>query len=122
VTGNDRVWRKFTFPALTTEKIRILTNAGLAQSSRLTEVEAYQAAETATNDSVQWLVADHLGTPRMLADLSGNLTGIKRHDYLPFGEEVGAGVGGRTTAQGYSQPNTPNTLREAPTLAPTFIR
>ena len=28
-----------------------------------------------------------------------------RHDYLPFGEEVGAGVGGRTTNQGYSQPD-----------------
>ncbi|MDQ3753843.1 MAG: RHS repeat-associated core domain-containing protein, partial [Acidobacteriota bacterium] len=27
---------------------------------------------------------------------------VARHDYLPFGEELGAGVGGRTTAQGYS--------------------
>jgi RHS repeat-associated protein len=39
----------------------------------------------------------------MVADLTGSLAGIKRHDYLPFGEEVGAGVGGRTQAQGYSQ-------------------
>ncbi|MCA1568252.1 MAG: hypothetical protein LC803_21930 [Acidobacteria bacterium] len=57
----------------------------------------------ASPDVVQWLVTDHLGTPRITADLSGSLDGIKRHDYLPFGEEIGAGVGGRTTNQGYSQ-------------------
>lgn len=54
---------------------------------------------------VNWLVADHLGTPRMIADQTGNLVGIKRHDYLPFGEEIGAGIGGRTTSQGYSEDN-----------------
>jgi hypothetical protein len=37
----------------------------------------------------------------MIADLTGSLSGIKRHDYLPFGEEVGAGTGERTTGQGY---------------------
>jgi RHS repeat-associated protein len=52
---------------------------------------------------IDWLVTDHLGTPRMIADQTGSLVGIKRHDYLPFGEEIGAGVGGRTTGQGYSQ-------------------
>jgi RHS repeat-associated protein len=49
-----------------------------------------------------WLVPDHLGTPRMVVDKSGSLAGIKRHDYLPFGEDVGADVGVRTTGQGYS--------------------
>jgi hypothetical protein len=55
--------------------------------------------------SVAWLVADQLGTPRMVADLSGSLSGIKRHDYLPFGEELQAGTGGRTAAQGYTNDN-----------------
>lgn len=50
----------------------------------------------------QWLVADHLGTPRMIADKVGSLAGVKRHDYLPFGEELFAGMGGRTAGQGYS--------------------
>jgi RHS repeat-associated protein len=50
-----------------------------------------------------WLVSDHLGTPRMVVDKSGSLGGIKRHDYLPFGEELSAGTGGRTTSQGYFQ-------------------
>jgi RHS repeat-associated protein len=48
-----------------------------------------------------WLVADHLGTPRMVVDKSGSLAGIKRRDYLPFGGELDANVGGRTPAQGY---------------------
>jgi RHS repeat-associated protein len=52
--------------------------------------------------NVQWTVTDHLGTPRMIADRTGSLAGVKRHDYLPFGEELYAGSGGRTTAQGYS--------------------
>lgn len=50
----------------------------------------------------QWLVSDHLGTPRIIADKTGSMVGIKRHDYLPFGEELKAGQGGRTTAQGYA--------------------
>lgn len=37
----------------------------------------------------------------MVADQTGSLTGVVRHDYLPSGEEIGAGVGGRTTMQGY---------------------
>ncbi len=48
-----------------------------------------------------WLVTDHLGTPRMIAERTGSLSGIKRHDYLPFGEEIFAGTAGRTAAQGY---------------------
>jgi RHS repeat-associated protein len=55
-----------------------------------------------TTGSVHWLVADQLGTPRMIVDASGSLATMSRHDYLPFGEELYAGTGGRTTAQGYS--------------------
>jgi RHS repeat-associated protein len=52
--------------------------------------------------NLQWLVADQLGTPRMIFDKTGALANVKRHDYLPFGEELSAGTGGRTTTQGYS--------------------
>jgi RHS repeat-associated protein len=51
---------------------------------------------------VFWLMPDQLGTPRMIAERTGSLVGIKRHDYLPFGEELFAGQGVRTTTQGYS--------------------
>jgi hypothetical protein len=40
--------------------------------------------------------------PRMLADRTGSLAGIKRDDYLPFGEEIPSGVGPRTTTNGYA--------------------
>ena len=52
--------------------------------------------------AVQWLVPDHLGTPRILVDQTGNLAHVKRHDYLPFGEELFAGTGGRTVSLGYA--------------------
>jgi len=54
---------------------------------------------------VQWLVTDQLGTPRMVFDKTGNFNGVSRHDYLPFGEEVYAGTGGRTSAEGYNTDN-----------------
>lgn len=50
---------------------------------------------------VEWIVADHLGTPRMVLDESGSLASVKRHDYLPFGEEIGPGISGRSSGQGY---------------------
>ena len=50
---------------------------------------------------IQWLITDHLGTPRMIVDETGTLANVKRHDYLPFGEELftssrgpGEGYGG----------------------------
>ncbi len=52
--------------------------------------------------NLQWLVSDHLGTPRMIFDKTGSLAGMKRHDYLPFGEELYALQGARTTALGYA--------------------
>src|SRR5205807_846040 len=61
-------------------------------------------SSSGSNSSAQlhWLVTDQLGTPRMVFDQSGSLATMSRHDYLPFGEELFAGTGGRTTAQGYS--------------------
>src|SRR2546429_1004744 len=36
----------------------------------------------------------------------GTSSVIARHDYLPFGEEIGANVGLRTSAQGYNVPDS----------------
>lgn len=47
------------------------------------------------------MVQDHLGSTRMVVDRSGSLAGIRRHDYLPFGEELSAGVGIRSASLGY---------------------
>ena len=32
--------------------------------------------------NARWLVADQLGTPRMVVDKTGALSNVKRHDYL----------------------------------------
>ena len=65
----------------------------------------YDSTETGTKQ-FQWLVQDHLGSTRMIVDLSGTLSGMKRHDYLPFGEEIPISSGSiRTTAQGYPPPD-----------------
>ena len=66
----------------------------------LAEVKVWSTAAAAAN--INWLVTDQLGTPRMIFDKTGSLAATKRHDYLPFGEEIFGGTGGRTTAQGYS--------------------
>ena len=82
-------------------------------SGKLDEIRVYNrvlsAAEVATlpngtgsSAKVRWLVADHLGTPRIILDQTGAAGSVKRHDYLPFGEELFAGAGGRTAAMGYA--------------------
>jgi RHS repeat-associated protein len=38
----------------------------------------------------------------MIFDQTGSLANMKRHDYLPFGEEIVPPTGGRTTAMGYA--------------------
>jgi hypothetical protein len=53
---------------------------------------------------VNWLVPDHLGTLRMIADQTGSLANMK-HDYLPFGEEIGL-IGGRTGLKGFMNAGT----------------
>ena len=55
---------------------------------------------TAVNSNgTQYTTGDHLGPPRVVTNSSTVV--VSRHDYMPFGEELGAGVGGRTTAIGF---------------------
>jgi RHS repeat-associated protein len=103
VTGNNKVWRKFTFSAITTSKIRVYGRAAVDNGfSRIAEVEAWSPTESSAGVGIQWLVSDQLGTPRMILDETGALANMKRHDYLPFGEELIPPTGGRTAAMGYT--------------------
>jgi RHS repeat-associated protein len=43
----------------------------------------------------EYLTADHLGSTRLVTDSGGNV--LRRYDYLPFGEELFAGVNGRSS-------------------------
>jgi hypothetical protein len=49
ITGNNHVWRTITFPAVTTDRIRVVVNASLANNSRITEIEAYTGRGGAAN-------------------------------------------------------------------------
>jgi RHS repeat-associated protein len=78
----------------------LVDSALYATGDTLSNVVVTSSASGAAK--VQWLVPDHLGTPRIIIDQTGNLANVKRHDYLPFGEELFAGTGGRTVWQGYT--------------------
>ncbi len=58
-------------------------------------------ATTKNGATYEYATADHLGSPRAWTDNSGNLVAGGRHDYLPFGEELFAGVGIRSASLGY---------------------
>ena len=62
-------------------------------SELLASYDASRGAEYAT--------ADHLGSPRLWTNSSGQVIAGGRHDYLPFGEELFAGVANRTTVLNY---------------------
>jgi RHS repeat-associated protein len=47
-----------------------------------------------------YLTSDHLGSTRVVTKSDGTVKA--RYDYLPFGDELGSGIGQRTTALGYS--------------------
>lgn len=57
-----------------------------------TVVRSSQDAKT------QYLTNDHLGTPRINTDSTGQI--VSRSDYMPYGEEI-VGIGGRSSGQGY---------------------
>ena len=52
----------------------------------------------ANSNGTQYVTGDNLGTPRVITNSSAVV--VSRHDYMPFGEEVGVGTGGRTRGHG----------------------
>ncbi len=62
-------------------------------------IAEYSTVVENTNPQVSYLTNDHLGSPRITTDKDGDV--VSRRDFMPFGEEIQSGTGGRTTAQGY---------------------
>jgi RHS repeat-associated protein len=58
----------------------------------------YSTAADSSPCTTCYLSYDHLGTPRLVTD--SNALVKARHDYLPFGEEIGSGVASRNTDWG----------------------
>jgi len=53
-----------------------------------------------------YLTTDHLGSTRIVTKSDGNVKA--RYDYLPFGEELGSGIGGRTLGLCYGTSDSTN--------------
>ena len=69
VTGNNKVWRQFTFSPVSTSKIRVVVNGGANTTyaySRIVEVEAYTVDNSATLRYDAWgnVIAQTGTTPR----------------------------------------------------------
>lgn len=62
----------------------------------------YSTASLPPVGKISYTTTDHLGSPRVITDQSGQVT--SRRDFLPFGEDINVGIGGRTGdgGQGYS--------------------
>lgn len=54
---------------------------------------------TVEADKINYHTPDHLGSPRILTDGSGQV--ISRRDFLPYGEQLDASLGNRSSVQGY---------------------
>lgn len=64
---------------------------------------------TAINSNgTRYATADTLGSPRVVTNSSAAV--VSRHDYKPFGEEISAGTGARTTGMGF--PGASDGLRQ----------
>jgi RHS repeat-associated protein len=89
------------------ESRRVKTTVDTVTTILVYDINGRVVAEYATlqpsGSGTSYLTSDTLGTPRVITNATG---GVKaRHDYLPFGEELFAGTGGRTQAQGYVDDN-----------------
>src|SRR5256714_1992164 len=52
------------------------------------------------SSGTSYLTEDSLGTPRVITNSDGSVK--SRHDYLPFGEDIAAAIGNRSSVTGYS--------------------
>ena len=96
---------------------RVEKLAGGNKTVYVYDAQGQLAAEywTAANPTTgtEFLTADPLGSTRLVTNAAGGV--LKRYDYVPFGEEIAAGIGGRAQADGYGSgvyPNAPDVLSE----------
>jgi RHS repeat-associated protein len=94
--GEGRRVKKFAVTATGPETTFFVYNV-------LGQVVAEYSSTAAAANGTRYLTSDTLGTPRVITGADGAVE--SRHDYLPFGEEIGTDVGGRNTNQRYVADN-----------------
>src|SRR5213075_1598177 len=83
----------------------------------LVDTSLYSSGNTLSNVVISGSMAGAAGLKYVLSDVQGSARAVlnnngsasvitARHDYLPFGEEIDAAVGTRTSAQDYGAADT----------------
>jgi RHS repeat-associated protein len=90
--------------ALNTGSTRAHVRNGFALSTEFQNNARAICLTTPVGNGIKYVLSDSLGSARAVMNNGavGNSTVVSRHDYLPFGEELWAGTGLRSTAQGYN--------------------
>ena len=66
----------------------------------LGRVVAEYSTQLSSTPAVHYTTSDHLGSPRVISNELGQV--VSRRDFMPFGEEINSGVGGRTSGLNYA--------------------
>ena len=102
--GENRIVSVLTAPGSTMSFVydgdgrRVKKTVGAVTTTYVHDALGRVVAEyggVADASGLQYLTADHLGSTRLVTDPTGAV--VKRHDYLPFGQELPVGLGGRTS-------------------------
>ena len=99
----------YTDPTLATGQ-----NGTLIKKTHITQLRERTSSGSGATGSggssggVQYVLSDVQGSSRAVMNNNGVGTSTisARHDYLPFGQEIGSGIGLRTGTQGYSASDT----------------
>jgi RHS repeat-associated protein len=112
--GDGRRVQKVSCPAGTSPCTA--ASLGAAVTNYVYDAQGQLAAEYATQPETPlcttcYLTADQLGSTRLMTD---GTTGLPKalHDYLPFGEEIPSGIGGRSSLYGSDSPRQRFTGKE----------
>jgi RHS repeat-associated protein len=114
--GDGRRVQKVSCPSGTSVNACTAATVNAAATTYVYDVAGQLAAEYTSGGTAGvnpcttcYLTVDHLGSGRVLTDGSGQV--VDRHDYLPFGEEIYAGINGRTTALKYPSSSSGELLK-----------
>ena len=108
--GENRIVSAVTGPGGTMsfgydgEGRRVTKTVGAVTTTYVHDALGRVAAEcggVAETSGLQYVTVDHLGSTRLVTDAAGAV--VKRHDYLPFGQELPVDKGGRTSGMKYQE-------------------
>lgn len=71
---------------------------------------AEYSTQVSQNPTISYMTGDHLGSPRIITDKAGSVK--SRRDFMPFGEDIFVGVGGRTGDIGQKYSSSADDIRQ----------